>query len=35
MMVLGVETGRTDLQMFFEQCLYAHAMDTLKELNNG
>ncbi len=32
MMVLGVETGRSDLQEFFEQCLKAHAIDTLKEL---
>ncbi len=32
MMVLGVETGRPDLQKFFELCLRAHAIDTLKEL---
>lgn len=32
LMVLGVETGRTDLQKFFEMCLRAHAIDTLKEL---
>lgn len=32
LMVLAVETGRTDLQDFFEQCLRAHAIDTLKSL---
>lgn len=32
LMVLAVETGRSDLQDFFEQCLRAHAIDTLKDL---
>ena len=32
LMVLAVETGRTDLQDFFEQCLRAHSIDTLKSL---
>ncbi len=35
MMVLGVETGKPNLQKFFEECLRAHAIDTLKELNDG
>ena len=32
LMVLAVETGRPNLQDFFEQCLRAHSIDTLKDL---